>query len=471
MDILFEIVSRHKFSADFPTSRIFGETGGLIGRSSECEWQLPDKSRQISRQHALITFYNGFFYIEDISANGIFHSLGKERLKKGSPRKIEHGDGFILGDYTIMARLMQNPASYAESSIAMEEDLLVSEDPVLSLDPIKAMEQEVEKNAKRRLGEFNDILGMEMPKPFTGNSNEPGQDMMLPVIPVPEGYVLKRTPLANALVKDGPAGDAFPQADGAAGGASPQAGGTDASSLRTPDPWDAKGSLKHDRPEYELPPQPEPPKPEPPVREVYKVPETELFFKTLGYAKPPEEKEERERIMKLAAELLVASVEGISLATQNRAECKNELRLPMTTTSLAVNNNALKFSPTTGAALSTMLGKSQKGLLDPVYSVKAAFHDLHSHHMGLLSGARAAVNSVLEKLSPDAMEMRLDSNGPVRLGRIARLWRTYIRAHNALCEDQDTFSGFFMQDFARAYEAQVRTLNPTSYPHIKGEKK
>ena len=460
MDILFEIVSRHKFSADFPTSRIFGETGGLIGRSPECEWQLSDKSKQISRQHALVTFYNGSFYIEDLSSNGIFLSLGKERLAKGNPHKIEHGDGFIFGEYTIMARLMQNPSSYAESSIDMEKDLLATEDPVLSLDPIRAMEEEVEKNAKKRLGEFNDILGMETAKSVTGDGNTLGQEMLLPVIPVPEGYVLKKTPLAKALAGDGAAGAAVLPAEGAAGFV-----------LRMPDPWDAKGSLMHDRPEYELPPQPEPPKPEPPVREVYKVPETELFFKALGFSKPPEEQDERERIMKLAAELLVASVEGISISLQNRAECKSELRLSMTTTSLAVNNNALKFSPTAGAALSTMLGPLQKGLLDPVYSVKAAFHDLHSHHMGLLSGARAAVNSVLEKLSPDAMEMRLDSNGPVRMGRTAKLWSTYLRTHNSLCEDQESFSGFFMQDFARAYEAQVRTLNPASHPHLKGDKK
>lgn len=460
MDILFEIVSRQKFSADFATSRIFGEAGGLIGRSDECEWQLPDRSKQISRQHALVTYYDGSFFIEDISTNGVFHSLGKERLQKGVPHKIEHGDGFLIGDYTVMAKLMQNPSTYAESAVDMEQDLLAEKDVVLSLDPIRAMEEEAEYNAKKRLGAFNDILGIETPTETFGSKNDPGQDMMLSVVAVPEGYVLKKSPLADAAQHDADPGailDAPP----------PPFYGNPVKM----DPWDAKGSLSHIRPEYELPPVPEAPPPPDPVPETYPVPETDEFFKRLGFSRAPDEQEERDRILKLAADLLVASVEGVSLALQNRAECKNELRLPMTTTSLAVNNNPLKFSPTAGAALATLLAPLQKGVLDPVYSVKDAFHDLHSHHLGLLAGARAAVNSALEKLAPAAMEMRLDMNGPVRIGRVARLWHTYIRMHQMLCEDHDAFSGFFMQDFARAYDVQVRTLNPAAHSHPKGEKR
>lgn len=456
MDILFEIVSRHKFSADFPTSRMFGEAGGLIGRSDECEWQLPDRTKQISRQHALISFYDGAFYIEDISSNGIYLSLGKERLRKGNPHKIEHGDGFVIGEYTVMARLMQNPSAYAVSSIPMGDDLLSDTD--LPLDPIAAMEQEAENQAKRRLGDFNDILGIENPHPVTpADHNDPRQDLMPPVVAIPEGYVLKKEPPAFAGWEGQP-------------GAAPVPHVSEAPRPPRHDPWDAKGSLRHDRPEYELPPQPVAPPPPEPVPESYPVPETEAFFNILGFPKPPESQEERDRILKLAAEILVASVDGITLALQNRAECKNDLRLPMTTTSLAVNNNPLKFSPTAKSALATLLAPLQKGILEPVYATKDAFHDLHSHHMGLLAGARAAVSTALEKLSPQAVEMRLDANGPVKFNRTTRLWHAYIRMHQALCEDQDSFSGFFMQDFARAYEVQVRTLNPVAHRRSKGDR-
>ena len=96
-------------------------------------------------------------------------------------------------------------------------------------------------------------------------------------------------------------------------------------------------------------------------------------------------------------------------------------------------------------------------------SVKAmtnGFNDLHRHHMGLLAGARAASAALLDKISPRAVENRLDINGPVRLGRATRLWQTFIRMHRALCDDHEGMEALLLQDFARAYEMQGRTLNP-----------
>ncbi|MCL1985689.1 MAG: type VI secretion system-associated FHA domain protein TagH, partial [Betaproteobacteria bacterium] len=110
-----------------------------------------------------------------------------------------------------------------------------------------------------------------------------------------------------------------------------------------------------------------------------------------------------------------------------------------------------------------------KGILPPVQSVHAAFADLHSHHMGLLAGARAAVRASLEKLSPQAVEARLDINGPVRMNRTANLWRTFTRMYQSLHDDHDGFAALFLQDFARAYQVQGRTLNPR-IERQKGEK-
>ena len=116
MDIMFEIVSRQKYSALFPTSHVFGEAGGYIGRSEECEWVLPDKSKHISRKHALITFEDGNFFIEDVSANGVQFSLNNDAIGKGKRHKIEHGEGFVIGEYTLMARLLYDPRVYAASA-------------------------------------------------------------------------------------------------------------------------------------------------------------------------------------------------------------------------------------------------------------------------------------------------------------------------------------------------------------------
>ena len=403
MDIMFEIVSRQKFSANFPVSHVFGEAGGYIGRSEECEWVLPDRSREISRQHALITFEDGHFYLEDVSANGVFLSLAHEPVGKDSRHRIEHGEGFIIGAYTIMARLLHNPGAYAGSPEDVED--ILSRPKGLSLNPLTAMEQEEELVARKRMGEYDAV---------------PEQEEL-----IPENW------------------DAEPDNDDESGEACPLGGETAAGAPQADSETQAAAA----------------PQTAPESRSV-PVPETDVFFKALGFAEPPSSPKERERVLKLAAELLAAAVDGMTSALHNRAECKNELRLPATSTGLAVNNNPLKFSPSPEAALATLLGPPQKGVMPSVKAMTNGFNDLHRHHMGLLAGARAASAALLDKISPRAVENRLDINGPVRLGRATRLWQTFIRMHRALRDDHEGMEALLLQDFARAYEMQGRTLNP-----------
>ena len=427
MDILFEIVSRHKFSADFSTQHLFGEAGGVIGRAPDCNWVLPDSQKQISRKHALITCLDGAFFIEDVSANGVFLELGRERLTKGRPHRIEHGEGFIIGDYTIMAKIMANPGLYVGSLPNVEQNLFA--ETALSLDPLKAIDEEAERIAAQRLGNFNDLLNRNVaPAEIPPDHNDPREDALLPITAAPDPITLPY------------------------------------------DPWDVKSKREQPQaPAAEVVPVHEAPVPHHDTGAIA-MSEVEVFFRALGLGEPPAAQDERERIMHLAATLLKESVKGLATALQNRAETKNELRLPMTTTTLSVGNNPLKYSPTPEAALATLLGPQQKGVLESAEAVRMAFRDLHGHQMGLLAGARAAVQASLGKVSPDSVEKRLDANGEVRFFRAHKLWSTFIKMHHAQMTDEDGFAGLFHNDFARAYSGQIRTLDPLAYRRQKGDK-
>lgn len=447
MDIMLEIVSRQKFSATFPTSHVFGEAGGYIGRSEECEWVLPDRSRQISRQHVLITFEDGCFYLEDISANGVFLSLGHEPLEKKTRHKIEHGEGFIVGEYTIMARLLHDPSTYVAD--CLHQQGVQGRDVAgfanrLSLNPLLAMEQEAEMSVRARMGEFDSLL----PQKNTvlaapSDHNDPLISRLQPIVAVPA---------RDELIPED--WDAEPEGNGVERDSdlpTPIAG-----AVRTS--HDTEFPVMHAPVEEKAPPSAAP------------SAETEEFFRLLGFAASPATSEERQRILCLAAELLQTAVDGMSHALRDRAACKGELRLPATTTGLLVNNNPLKFSPTSDAALACLLGPRQKGVLPPVIAMREGFNDLHRHHMGLLAGARAATVALLEKLSPSAVEARVDIDGPVRLGRTRRLWDAFMRMHQRLGDDQRDFSGLMLHDFARAYEMQGRTLEPQTIRAPQGEK-
>jgi type VI secretion system protein ImpI len=422
MDIMFEIVSRQKHSASFPIRHVFGEAGGYIGRADECEWVLPDRSKHISRRHALITFENGNFFLEDVSTNGVFLALGNEPVGKGTRHKILHNEGFVIGGYTLVARSLHDPAGYATPSDAAGSDILSFSQP-LSLNPLEAMDQEEEKTARGRLGEYDDLLRQSTPPPVrSADHGDPRIATMPSIVAVPDGSDL----IAEDWDSD-PVEKTLEQQSACAPAVEETAPGASSDGNHSP----AAAS------------------------------DTDIFFKTLGFAEAPESPEERARILQLAAQLLATTVGGLACALRNRNECKNELRLPVTTTSLMASNNPLKFSPTPEAALATLLGPPQKGVLPPAESMREGFDDLHSHHMGLMAGARAAVRASLERISPSAVETRLDANGPVRLNRTRRLWRTFTAMHRALRDDHTGFAALFLDDFTRAYEVQVRTLNPS----------
>lgn len=560
MELMLEIISRQKFTARCDVSYIFGKAGGYIGRSNECEWVLPDKNKQLSRKHALISCDGENFYIEDLSTNGIYTVVDKQPIPKGQRVHIEHGASYYFGEYTIQARLIHKPDAYISSFEAVDGVDLIPDDDYLDLDPLVAMEQQEEFEAKKRMGLYSDLLGATTsPQTLQDDHNEPRLDSMLSIKAIPEdwngfdnqgftsqhdaispntvpsdrhykftevyphhkrpelhdprqGYVLEQTgqpqPYEQGqhnsadLLPDGTGNlslsqqpdSAFPhntessyhtepgmtepilsleesetlppvwpagiasktatpakqkQTTGASNrhnpagqGASPQRSRAQAHPVHSEHTILHAASLQEE-----------------PEREILQVPETDVFFRTLGFTEPPAEPEERERILKEAAEMLLASIDGLLQSLRNRADSKNDLRLPVTTMTLA-SSNPLKYSPNPQIALEHMLSPNQNGLLPPSQAIIASFQDIHSHHLGILAGARAAVGAALHRISPEKVESKLDAEAPRRFNKSGKLWNTYVHMHRRIVDDPDSFADFFLHDFARAYEMQVRTLHP-----------
>ena len=429
MELMLEIISRQKFSLQqSDVQHVFREVGGYIGRDKQCEWVLLDKTKQISRKHALISFEQSAFFIEDLSTNGIFNALGKERLGKGKKYRVEHGNTYVIGEYSIQARLLHEPEScLSEQSIESGE--IIPAGDFLADDPLLALEQQDELNARERLGLYNDLLGATPEKKtLQADHTEARLGVMPQITLVPEDWNEEEGEEEEEEAAPVPAPPPpLPEARTAAPAAMPA-------------PEDA-------------PPHREQADPDMPA------PEVEAVFRALGFSASPASRAERERIMLQAAELTTAAVDGMLQALRNRADSKNELRLPVTTMSLA-SDNPLKFSPTGKAALDYLLAPSHEGFLPPAQAMLNGFDDLHSHHMGLIAGARAVAQAILARISPDAVASRLDATGTVRFARTRRLWSAYARLHAALRDDENGFASFFLDDFARAYEMQVRTLNP-----------
>jgi predicted component of type VI protein secretion system len=126
-------------------------------------------------------------------------------------------------------------------------------------------------------------------------------------------------------------------------------------------------------------------------------------------------------------------------------------------------NNPLKFSPDVDAALAHLLGPAERGFLDPEVAVEEAFDDLRAHQVALLAGMRAALDSVMSRFDPVALEKRLAPGGALEnlipANRRARLWSNYSGEYaRIVAEIEDDFDALLGRAFLKAYQAQLQAL-------------
>lgn len=90
----------------------------VLGRSRNCDWNLPDPENAISSRHAAIRRDGDAFVLKDISTNGTFLNDIAERL--AAERRIEPGDLIRIGKYEILASFEEEkraePAPTAEQT-------------------------------------------------------------------------------------------------------------------------------------------------------------------------------------------------------------------------------------------------------------------------------------------------------------------------------------------------------------------
>jgi hypothetical protein len=89
-------------------------TGGTIGRLRDNDWVLPDE--YISGHHARILFANGAFMIVDTSTNGVFINSSQNRLTRGVPYILRHGDALYIDDYEIRVTLSAEDSTVPTSA-------------------------------------------------------------------------------------------------------------------------------------------------------------------------------------------------------------------------------------------------------------------------------------------------------------------------------------------------------------------
>jgi FHA domain-containing protein len=158
-------------------------------------------------------------------------------------------------------------------------------------------------------------------------------------------------------------------------------------------------------------------------------------------------------------ELVAASVRGTFELLASRASMKREVNADLTMIVLR-NNNPLKFLSDTETILVQMLRKKMPGFMGPAEAMQEAYEDLQAHQVGMVAGMHAAIDEVLKRFDPAALEQRLKErtvlDAVLPAHRKARMWDQYTAVFGDIYrEAQDDFQALFGKAFVAAYEKEI----------------
>jgi type VI secretion system FHA domain protein len=484
--LTLELGAPHGANPGVRTRQVFDEKGGTIGRDGKNSWVLPD--REVSGRHAQISYRNNVFYIEDTnSTNGISINSAENRLLPARRYPLTSGDRVFIRPYVISVEVSES----ADRSVQSFVQPSPGPDPFFTGDPF------VEGDAARR---------GDSPLPPPSVPESPQELNPLNLIPGPP----LRTPARTIPDAKGPGGGSLleahyrpPEAISPAPAAPPPAKESiphdynpliDDSSLDVPlvDPPPLP------RPHAAAPVSPrsfeeEPPLTPPPTPTPTPTPTSPLPVSRSTNEPPPTASSAGVRHIDVKGLLEGAGIDG-SLATEElertfgeilrvvvagmmevlraRQEIKDEFRMHVTQFR-PTENNPLKFSANVEDALHNLLVKRNPAYLEPVQAFAEAFEDLRHHQLAILEGMRAAFEAMLEEFDPDRLQKEFDKQ--VKSGALLsvpaklRYWDLYRDRCRDMVQDKDaSFRKLFGEEFAEAYEVQLRRLKAAARSRSQG---
>lgn len=412
-----------------PLAARFGESIGDIGRGVGCTLVLPDPDRQISRKQALITSQGGRHFIRPIGTN-LDIQLNGRQLPSEAESPLEVGAEIRIGPYVMRVERTLNetqaPAKRIPSPPPPAAPARSADDPLAIFGG---------ENRPARGGVFDDVLksSIHHAKPVVAAQQAVAAPRVMPA-PTPEK---PRAPMAPPPAQKSPVG---------AKAAVPSARAAPTPPAAPPEIAKPRKETAHERA---------------PERGAGDDDMVKALFGGLGMAVPPPTERSPQR-MQLIGELLRESLAGTLALLAARQIAKRELGAGATMLQTR-GNNPLKFSPNVDAALTHLLGPPLRGFIGPRDAVHDAFGDLRAHQVAVLAGMRAALEAVLERFDPVALEARLAPRGMMDhlmpVNRRAKLWEQFGDQYaEILREVEDDFDSLFGKAFLQAYEAQLAEL-------------
>jgi type VI secretion system protein ImpI len=427
--------------------RVTGKRGLDIGRDSHLDWTLPDPTRFISSKHCEVRYRDGGYWLHDVSTNGTFLNGSDGRMK--GPHRLRQGDRVTIGHYIVAVEL-DGEEGGAQHDAA----------------PAPTPQPTAYHDLWSSTGETPPPIDPKLLRP--PRSSVPVRpDFLDWAVDVPDTAPVDAIVSGGQTVPDAPE-DVWAQGPGRAVPAAepPPA----APAPRRPiwvsgepsGPWGA--SQQPAEPVEETPP-PAETQPSPAPQAPARAPALSAdFVRDLArgaglpenyFAQNPQE------LAQQVGALIRLVTENMQQLLNARGQSKRLARMSQQTTIEALNNNPLKFAPSSEEALRIMFGAPTPSYLDARRALEEAFADVKDHQVRTYAAMQQALAMIVTDLDPQAIDDATDADRGISgmIGsRKARLWDTYVARWQAKTRGQnDGLVDVFMQYFAECYDRGVTT--------------
>jgi type VI secretion system protein len=457
MALKLRVISDHYKALGKRSSRLFGVTGGRIGRSQDNDWVLPDPDRYVSSHHCKVSFRAGQWVLEDTSTNGVFINGSDAPASTEGAYSLQDGDRLRLGDYEIIVSIDERNDFPADASGQM---------PV----PAKA-KAAASKSATvaEDLGEeldITDLLNDPLIQPSTNTfdwgasapaSAPSGNAQAKPAKPAAPIPVLTPMTAVPATASAKPArnnslleAQQAEEADRTV--AQSKKGNNDDWQMQTR-PYDRKTmqALTNASTLSRI----EPERPKRDGASSLDGSGVDAFCRGAGIDPSALPADTQAALLTLAGQMVREMILGLMEALKSRSDMKTRLRLNQTTIQPG-ENNPLKFSASVDEAVLKLLDPHGNRYLGPIEAIRDSFADLRMHQSSVVSAVQAATDELMSRIEPGELQERFDrglKRGAI-LGAANKMkyWDLYVEFYQVLNQrNEQGLPGVFAEEFARTY--------------------
>jgi type VI secretion system protein len=436
MSLKLRIVSDHHKALGKRSSKLFGVTGGRIGRAQDNDWVLPDPDRYVSSHHCKIVFRAGKWILEDTSTNGVFINGSDAPSSMDGPYSLLNGDRLRLGEYEIAVNIDEHNDFSSDASGQM---------PILprvnsSATGISATG--VSAGVGEDLGEELDITDLlSEPAPGAGSDafNWASAPAPAAVAEAAQPKVVRAA--AKAPITKPTTIESLLEA---LTGDAPRAKGADDWQMQTR-PYDRAtmtaltgGATR---------------------RRIDGDAELgtgfEAFCRGAGIDPTALPSDTQNTLLALAGQMIREVALGLMDAHKGRADLKHRLRLTTAAPTMP-ETNPLKIATSVDEAVLKLLDPHATRQLGPVEAIRESFAEHRTHQAALVNAIHAGVDELMKGLEPSDLQERFDrglKRGAL-LGATNKMkyWDLFVEFFQVVNQrNEQGLPAMFAEELARTY--------------------